>query len=103
MKFAYNLYTISTNEYSFIEGFIACCSDDSLGYEYPFTLKAVQKDGCTCTWCPWYRYDKQSLLLLLVSDILHHETVSCAYSIIYCRCNWLIFAINVPYCKTLCL
>ena len=33
-----------------------CCSDDSLGYEYPFTLKAVQKDGCTCTWCPWYRY-----------------------------------------------
>ena len=34
-----------------------CCSDDSLGYEYPFSLKAVQKDGCTCTWCPWYRYD----------------------------------------------
>lgn len=30
--------------------------DDSLGYEYPFTLKAVQKDGLTCTWCPWYRF-----------------------------------------------
>ncbi|WAR02243.1 UBP32-like protein [Mya arenaria] len=28
--------------------------DDSLGYEYPFTLKVVQKDGFTCAWCPWY-------------------------------------------------
>ena len=31
------------------------CSDDSLGYEYPFALKIVQKDGFTCTKCPWYR------------------------------------------------
>ncbi|XP_052268914.1 ubiquitin carboxyl-terminal hydrolase 32-like isoform X1 [Dreissena polymorpha] len=30
--------------------------DDSLGYEYPFTLKVVQKDGFTCAWCPWYRF-----------------------------------------------
>ncbi|XP_060064706.1 ubiquitin carboxyl-terminal hydrolase 32-like [Ylistrum balloti] len=30
--------------------------DDSLGYEYPFTLKVVQKDGLTCAWCPWYRF-----------------------------------------------
>ncbi|XP_041349176.1 ubiquitin carboxyl-terminal hydrolase 32-like [Gigantopelta aegis] len=30
--------------------------DDSLGYEYPFTLKAVQKDGFTCASCPWYRF-----------------------------------------------
>lgn len=30
--------------------------DDSLGYEYPFTLKAVQKDGLLCAWCPWYRF-----------------------------------------------
>ena len=30
-------------------------SDDSLGYEYPFTLKVVQKDGFTCAHCPWYR------------------------------------------------
>lgn len=31
------------------------CSDDSLGYQYPFTLRAVQKDGNSCAWCPWYR------------------------------------------------
>lgn len=31
-------------------------SDDSLGYEYPFTLKVVKKDGFSCAWCPWYRY-----------------------------------------------
>ena len=30
-------------------------SDDSLGYEYPFALKIVQKDGFTCAKCPWYR------------------------------------------------
>ncbi|KAI0214877.1 Ubiquitin carboxyl-terminal hydrolase 32 [Lamellibrachia satsuma] len=29
--------------------------DDSLGYEYPFTLKVVKKDGFTCAHCPWYR------------------------------------------------
>ena len=31
-------------------------SDDSLGYEYPFSLKTVQRDGFTCAWCPWYRF-----------------------------------------------
>ncbi|XP_064618756.1 ubiquitin carboxyl-terminal hydrolase 32-like [Lineus longissimus] len=30
--------------------------DDSLGYEYPFTLKKVQKDGVTCAKCPWYQF-----------------------------------------------
>ncbi|XP_023716699.1 ubiquitin carboxyl-terminal hydrolase 32 isoform X2 [Cryptotermes secundus] len=30
--------------------------DDSLGYEFPFVLKAVQKDGSQCAWCPWYRF-----------------------------------------------
>ncbi|KAK7088273.1 hypothetical protein V1264_022209 [Littorina saxatilis] len=30
--------------------------DDSLGYEYPFTLKLVMKDGITCAKCPWYRF-----------------------------------------------
>ena len=27
--------------------------DDSLGYEYPFVLKRVRKDGYTCSVCPW--------------------------------------------------
>ncbi|CAL1537349.1 unnamed protein product, partial [Lymnaea stagnalis] len=30
--------------------------DDSLGYEYPFMLKEVQKDGFLCHKCPWYRF-----------------------------------------------
>ncbi|KAK7789457.1 hypothetical protein R5R35_012652 [Gryllus longicercus] len=30
--------------------------DDSLGYEFPFVLKAVQRDGSQCAWCPWYRF-----------------------------------------------
>lgn len=32
------------------------CSDDSLGYEFPFVLKAVNRDGTACAWCPWYRF-----------------------------------------------
>ncbi|XP_017548184.2 ubiquitin carboxyl-terminal hydrolase 32-like [Pygocentrus nattereri] len=30
--------------------------DDSLGYQYPFTLRVVQGDGNSCAWCPWYRF-----------------------------------------------
>ncbi|EDW05010.1 GH17697, partial [Drosophila grimshawi] len=31
----------------------ADCSDDSLGYDFPFTLRAVKADGLTCAICPW--------------------------------------------------
>ncbi|XP_017089550.2 ubiquitin carboxyl-terminal hydrolase 32 isoform X2 [Drosophila bipectinata] len=27
--------------------------DDSLGYDFPFTLRAVKADGLTCAICPW--------------------------------------------------
>uniref|UniRef100_A0A8C5AV89 ubiquitinyl hydrolase 1 n=1 Tax=Gadus morhua TaxID=8049 RepID=A0A8C5AV89_GADMO len=30
--------------------------DDSMGYQYPFTLRVVSKDGISCAWCPWYRF-----------------------------------------------
>ncbi|XP_062448640.1 ubiquitin carboxyl-terminal hydrolase 32 [Rhea pennata] len=30
--------------------------DDSMGYQYPFTLRVVQKDGNSCAWCPWYKF-----------------------------------------------
>ncbi|MEE6469535.1 hypothetical protein FKM82_008661 [Ascaphus truei] len=30
--------------------------DDSMGYQYPFTLRVVQKDGNSCASCPWYRF-----------------------------------------------
>ncbi|XP_043910495.1 ubiquitin carboxyl-terminal hydrolase 32 isoform X2 [Protopterus annectens] len=30
--------------------------DDSMGYQYPFTLRVVQKDGNSCAWCPWFRF-----------------------------------------------
>lgn len=31
-------------------------SDDSLGYEFPFVLKAVNREGTLCIWCPWYKF-----------------------------------------------
>uniref|UniRef100_A0A8D8Y4L7 ubiquitinyl hydrolase 1 n=1 Tax=Cacopsylla melanoneura TaxID=428564 RepID=A0A8D8Y4L7_9HEMI len=30
--------------------------DDSLGYEYPFVLKAVTPDGLMCSLCPWIKF-----------------------------------------------
>lgn len=33
-------------------------SDDSLGYEFPFTLKVVQANGIHCGVCPWTRFCK---------------------------------------------
>ncbi|XP_074640674.1 ubiquitin carboxyl-terminal hydrolase 32-like [Tubulanus polymorphus] len=30
--------------------------DDSLNYEYPFTVKIVSKDGLTCATCPWFKF-----------------------------------------------
>lgn len=33
-------------------------SDDSLGYEFPFTLKVVQANGIHCGLCPWTKFCK---------------------------------------------
>lgn len=30
--------------------------DDSLGYEYPFVLKAISSDGLQCSLCPWTKF-----------------------------------------------
>ncbi|XP_045101683.1 ubiquitin carboxyl-terminal hydrolase 32-like isoform X2 [Portunus trituberculatus] len=30
--------------------------DDSLGYEFPFVLRAVEREGLQCAWCPWYKF-----------------------------------------------
>lgn len=30
--------------------------DDSLGYQYPFVLKAVTSDGLQCSLCPWFKF-----------------------------------------------
>lgn len=32
------------------------CSDDSLGYEFPFVLRVVEREGLQCAWCPWYKF-----------------------------------------------
>ena len=32
--------------------------DDSLGYEFPFTLKVVQANGIHCGLCPWTKFCK---------------------------------------------
>lgn len=31
-------------------------SDDSLGYEFPFTLRAVSEGGRVCALCPWSKF-----------------------------------------------
>lgn len=31
-------------------------SDDSLGYEFPFILRAVSEGGRVCALCPWSKF-----------------------------------------------
>ena len=31
-------------------------SDDSLGYEFPFVLRTVEKFGLYCSMCPWHQF-----------------------------------------------
>lgn len=37
---------------------VCASSDDSLGYEFPFTLKIVQANGIHCGLCPWTKFCK---------------------------------------------
>lgn len=39
-----------------IKGQLLFYSDDSLGYEYPFSLSVVAPGGRICAICPWYRF-----------------------------------------------
>lgn len=38
--------------------FFFISSDDSLGYEFPFTLKVVHANGIHCGLCPWAKFCK---------------------------------------------
>jgi len=46
------------NTYILIVSLIYFYSDDSLGYEFPFTLKVVQANGIHCGLCPWTKFCK---------------------------------------------
>jgi len=50
------MYTIANeNIYLILMYNFYLFSDDSLRYEYPFTLKLVHRDGTWCSRCPWHR------------------------------------------------
>ena len=58
-KFILDLIVVShSNDPPFI-----VFSDDSLGYEFPFTLKVVQANGIHCGLCPWTKFCKGCPLL----------------------------------------
>lgn len=52
---AWQLHYVGTLSYS-LHHAVSTFSDDSLGYEYPFVLKVVQRGGSWCAWCPWHRF-----------------------------------------------
>lgn len=49
-------YVYNNKSFLFIYFILCSSSDDSLGYEFPFILKAVNSGGKACAWCPWYRF-----------------------------------------------
>lgn len=55
--------TASIRHYrSFVDIFIRSIISPSSSGDYPFELRAVQKDGLTCSWCPWYRFCRGCLI-----------------------------------------
>nr|XP_061792545.1 ubiquitin carboxyl-terminal hydrolase 32-like isoform X2 [Nerophis lumbriciformis]XP_061792546.1 ubiquitin carboxyl-terminal hydrolase 32-like isoform X2 [Nerophis lumbriciformis] len=43
--------------------------DDSLGYQYPFTLRVVDKDGTSCALCPWYRFCRGCMIACTEEEV----------------------------------
>lgn len=55
--------------------------DDSLGYDFPFTLRAVKENGQVCALCPWARFCR-GCQVPCTDDLLLHGiiTSSCSSS-----------------------
>lgn len=55
--------------------------DDSLGYDYPFTLRAVKENGQVCAICPWARFCRGCIIPSNDDMLLHGIiTSSCSSS-----------------------
>lgn len=64
-------------------------SDDSLGYEFPFLLKAVNKDGTQCAWCSWYSFCRGCLIPCSDTEF--------AFSSQYIAIDWDPTALHLRY------
>ncbi|KAK6636372.1 hypothetical protein RUM43_010032 [Polyplax serrata] len=63
--------------------------DDSLGYEFPFTLKAVSSDGMVCSICPWYRFCRGCRIQCSLSEFVHNTS--------YLAIDWDPTALHLRY------
>lgn len=68
---------------------VTVSSDYSLGYEFPFRLKAVNKDGTQCAWCPWYRFCRGCEIQCCDSEF--------AFSSNYIAIDWDPTALHLRY------
>lgn len=64
-------------------------SDDSLGYEFPFTLKCVTNDGMMCSICPWYRFCRGCRIQCSLAEFAHNTT--------YLAIDWDPTALHLRY------
>ncbi|KAL0267099.1 UNVERIFIED_CONTAM: hypothetical protein PYX00_009454 [Menopon gallinae] len=63
--------------------------DDSLGYEFPFTLKAVTRDGNVCALCPWYRFCRGCRIQCSSAEFTHNTN--------YIAIDWDPTALHLRY------
>ena len=57
------MYYVYLKKKLFKKKIIALHSDDSMGSQYPFVLKSVQRCGIACgNKCPWFRFCKGCLI-----------------------------------------
>ncbi|CAG0918046.1 unnamed protein product [Notodromas monacha] len=76
-----------------------CVHDDSLGYEFPFSLKAVNPDGSACAWCPWYEFCKGCSIPPNEAAFINPSpaSVSNPKGFLYFAVDWDTTAIHLRY------
>ncbi|KAJ8972102.1 hypothetical protein NQ314_000328 [Rhamnusium bicolor] len=72
-----------------------CCSDDSLGYAFPFTLKAVLQGGQICAICHWTQFCRGCILPC--SEELLMEKSKGSQTTMFIAIDWDPTALHLRY------
>lgn len=60
-----------------------------MGYEFPFTLKAVNREGTVCALCPWYRFCRGCRIQCSLVEFSHNTN--------YLAIDWEPTALHLRY------
>ncbi|XP_046415413.1 ubiquitin carboxyl-terminal hydrolase 32 [Neodiprion fabricii] len=70
--------------------------DDSLGYEFPFVLRAVDRDGRVCAWCPWYKFCR-GCRIRCDGELMTAESMGSGLPVTHLAIDWDPTALHLRY------